>query len=65
MPYCTKSMEAYPQSHVLVVCLGIGMVLHDLHVVQFDLQDPAVHIWQSQNLNGHTLKFFFRCALQL
>jgi hypothetical protein len=34
-------MKAYPQSHVLVVCLGIGLLLRDLHVVQFDVQDPT------------------------
>lgn len=49
MPYCTKSMKAYPQSHVLVVCLGIGMVLQDLHVIQFDSQDPAsAHLRKSK-----------------
>jgi hypothetical protein len=36
MPYCTEDMVAYPQSRVLVVCLGIGILLHDLHICQFD-----------------------------
>lgn len=34
-PYCTDNMVAYPQSRVLVVCLGIGMLLRDLYVMQF------------------------------
>ena len=33
-PYCTDSLLAYPQSRILVVCLGIGMVLRDLRVVK-------------------------------
>jgi hypothetical protein len=37
MPYCTDAMVAYPQSRVLVVCLGIGMLLRDLHAIQFEL----------------------------
>jgi hypothetical protein len=55
MPYCTKSMKAYPQSHVLVVCLGIGMVLHDLHVVQFDSEDSdSAHLRKSKLEWAHT-----------
>jgi hypothetical protein len=55
MPYCTKSMKAYPQSRVLVVCLGIGMVLQDLHVVQFDLQEAAsAHLKKSKLEWAHT-----------
>ena len=29
-------MKAYSQSQILIMCLGIGMVLHDLQVMQFD-----------------------------
>jgi hypothetical protein len=55
MPYCTRSMTAYPQSHVLVICLGIGMLLRDLHVVQFDSQDPAsAHLKMSKLEWAHT-----------
>ena len=36
MPHCTDGMIAYPQNQVLLVCLGIGLVLRDLHVIQFD-----------------------------
>lgn len=38
-PYCTEDIVAYPQSRVLVVCLGIGMVLRDLYVMQFGFGD--------------------------
>jgi hypothetical protein len=34
-PYCTEDMVAYPQSRVIVVCLGIGLILRDLQVIQF------------------------------
>jgi hypothetical protein len=34
-PYCTQDIVAYPQSKVLGVCLGIGLILRDLSVVQF------------------------------
>jgi hypothetical protein len=55
MPYCTKTMTAYPQSRVLAVCLGIGMVLRDLHIIQFDLQDPAsAHLKMSKLEWAHT-----------
>jgi hypothetical protein len=55
MPYCTKTMTAYPQSHVLGVCLGIGMVLRDLHVIQFGSQDPAsAHLRKSKLDWAHT-----------
>jgi hypothetical protein len=40
-PYCTNSLLAYPQSRILVVCLGIGMVLRDLHAVQFEEGDES------------------------
>lgn len=40
-PYCTNSLLAYPRSRILVVCLGIGMVLRDLHVVQFEGGDAS------------------------
>jgi hypothetical protein len=55
MPYCTKTMIAYPQSHVLGVCLGIGMVLRDLHTIQFGSQDPAsAHLRMSKLEWAHT-----------
>lgn len=55
-------MEAYPQSHVLAVCLGIGMVLHDLHVVQFDLQDSASsHLAKSKLEWAHTQVLLQMC----
>ena len=56
MPYCTKrSQKAYSQSRVLVVCLGIGMVLRDLRVVEFGSEDPAsAHLRKSKLEWGHT-----------
>jgi len=34
MPYCTTAMDVYDQSRVMMVCLGIGLVLRDLHECQ-------------------------------
>jgi hypothetical protein len=36
-PYCSDNMVAYPQNRVLAVCLGIGLILHDIHTIQFEL----------------------------
>ena len=64
MPYCNNAMVAYPQSRVLLVCLGIGMVLRDLQVIQFGLgegnedssnSDAAIaHLRKSQLDWGHS-----------
>jgi len=64
MPYCTDGMIAHPQHQVLLVCLGIGLVLRDLHVIQFDLGegedvsgdiDPAIkHLQKSKLEWAHT-----------
>jgi hypothetical protein len=63
MPYCTRSMRAYPQSRVLVVCLGIGMLLRDLHVVQFDSQDPTSgHLSKSKLEWAHTQVVLQMCT---
>lgn len=65
-PYCSTAMEVYPQSRVLVVCLGIGLLLRDLHVIQFGFeegnqhsssskQNPAIaHLEKSQLEWGHS-----------
>jgi hypothetical protein len=55
MPYCTRSMKAYPQSRVMAICLGIGMLLQDLHVVQFDVEDAtSTHLSKSKLEWAHT-----------
>ena len=64
MPYCTDGMIAHPQHQVLLVCLGIGLVLRDLHVIQFDFGegndvsgdiDPAIKYLQKSKLEwAHT-----------
>lgn len=64
MPYCTDGMIAQPQKQVLLVCLGIGLVLRDLHIIQFDLGegddvsediDPAIkHLHMSKLDWAHT-----------
>jgi len=33
-PYCNNTMEVYPESRILVMCLGIGILLRDLRVIQ-------------------------------
>ena len=64
MPYCSEGMIAYPQDQVLLVCLGIGLVLRDLNVIQFELVDgddvpqdidPAIkHLLKSKLEWAHT-----------
>jgi hypothetical protein len=64
MPYCNDAMVAYPQSRVLVVCLGIGMVLRDLQMIQFGLGEgnedsskpnaATAHLQKSQLDWGHS-----------
>jgi hypothetical protein len=51
-------MVAYPQSRVLVVCLGIGMILHDLHVSQFDLGEDSIILGPANaHLHGTKLEW--------
>jgi hypothetical protein len=57
-------MVAYPQNRVLIVCLGIGLLLRDLHAIQFELggddeeftsTDPALAPLQKSKLDwAHT-----------
>jgi hypothetical protein len=73
MPYCSTTMEAYPQSRVLVVCLGIGLLLRDLQVIQFGFgegnehassskQNAAIaHLAQSQLEWGHSKVLLRMC----
>jgi hypothetical protein len=70
MPYCTEGMVAYPQSKVLTVCLGIGLVLHDLHAVQFEVEgnedssmlDPSKeHLQRSKLKWAHTQVLLQTC----
>jgi hypothetical protein len=71
MPYCTHGMMAYPQSRVLLVCLGIGMVLHDLYTIQFELGeededsgdlDPAIKYLKKSKLEwAHTQALLQMC----
>jgi hypothetical protein len=72
MPYCSTAMEVYPQSRVLLVCLGIGMLLHDLQVIQFGFgegnqlsskQNPAIaHLATSQLEWGHSKVLLRMCT---
>jgi hypothetical protein len=67
-------MEVYPQSQVLVVCLGIGLLLHDLQVIQFGFgegnqhassskQNPAIaHLAKSQLEWGHCKVLLRMCT---
>lgn len=52
MPYCSTTMEAYPQSRVLVVCLGIGLLLRDLEVIQFGFGEGNQHAGSSKQNAG-------------
>ena len=72
MPYCSEGMIAYPQDQVLLVCLGIGLVLRDLNVMQFELGDgddvpqdldPAIkHLLKSKLEWAHTQVLLPMCT---
>jgi hypothetical protein len=47
-PYCSTTMEVYPQSRVLVVCLGIGLLLRDIQVIQFGFGEDNQHASSSK-----------------
>ena len=68
-PICSDTMEMYPQSRSLVVCLGVGMLLRDIHVVQFGGEgsgvtlDPTIADLQNSHLEwGHSQQILRMCT---
>jgi hypothetical protein len=72
-PFCNEAMETYPQSRSLTVCLGLGLLLRDLHVIQFELGengeggvsgglDPTIeHLKKSKLEWGHSKELLRLC----
>lgn len=72
-PFCNDAMETYPQSRSLTVCLGLGLLLRDLHIIQFGLgdegqggvivgMDPAIeHLRKSKLEWGHSKELLRLC----
>lgn len=73
-PFCNDAMEIYPQSRSLAVCLGMGMLLRDLHIMQFELgeggQDAGAgtldlgiaHLQNSKLTWGHSKQLLRMCT---
>ena len=72
-PFCNDAMETYAQSQSLTVCLGVGLLLRDLHIIQFELGedgqggvsgelDPAFeHLRKSKLEWGHSKELLRLC----
>lgn len=71
MPYCSQMMKAYSQEKSILICLGLGLVLRDLHTIQFDLSEDgedddvdeaALHLKQSVLSFAHLDPVLVTCS---